>query len=285
MILYFAGNLAGSDPLLYRMGVRNKLLTFAEIDEWGKQSFAFWLYNKPDDVRIFMDCGAFSALSRGAVIDLDRYIKFCHQYRDKIDTYVQLDKIGDPTQTSVNLGIMEREGLTPIPVHTSSAPISHLEQLCEKYRHIALGGLRAKDGDQSKWRRNYFNQVMTVAEKYWPVKFHAFGVTTQWMLERYPLHSADSTSAILGAGLGRVLTFEKCHFIFGADKEYVQRTLDCSVLDSYGERAATGTESAHLGRRRKNIDTFLKFERHINELWDRKFPNMWGEQPCATASK
>lgn len=270
MILYFAGNVAGADHQLYDFGVRSKLLTFAEIDEWGKLAFEFWLHNKPPDARIFLDSGAFSAFMRGAVISLDRYIKYCHQYLHNIETFVQLDKIGDPVTTKRNLATMEREGLNPIPVYTASAPISELERLCERYEHIALGGLRGKEAGSNEWRRQQFDKVFAVARKNWPRKFHAFGITSQWVLERYPLYSADSSSAVVGGGMGRVMTFEKGLLDSEPWVPYAERTYDGRVVDTVGEMGTTGTKSAHMGRRRQNIYAMLDFEKHLNEVWRKK---------------
>ena len=270
MLLYFAGNtISLSDcQVVYDTGVRHKLLTFAEINDWAKHAFDFWVYNKPADAKVFMDCGAFSALMRGVVIDLDRYMAFCHTYASVLETYVQLDKVGDPVMTRKNLVIMEAEGLHPIPVYTAAAPISELERLCERYDHIALGGLRGKDAGTNEWRRLQLNKTFKAAKKYWPRKFHAFGITSQWVLEQYPLYSADSSAAIVGGGMGRVMTFEDGKIQAEPWVKYARRTYDGDVMDVVGNTGVTSTESAHWGRRCKNIKTMLAFERYINRLWE-----------------
>ena len=270
MILYFAGNVVGYDSHMYDAGVRSKLLTFAEVDDWGKAAFDFWLTRRPPGARIFLDCGAFSLFMRGAVLDIDRYIKFVHTYLHNIETYVQLDKIGDPQQTAINLGIMESNGLTPIPVYTGSAPVRDLEALCEKYDHIALGGLRGKEAGTSDWRRIHFDKVFAVARRYWPKKFHAFGITSQWALERYPFYSADSSSAIVGAGMGRVMTFEQGLLNSEPWIEFGKRSYEGAIVDGVGDTGSTKTLSAHMGRRRYNVATMLAFEKHINDVWRMK---------------
>jgi len=247
--------------------VRNKLMTFAEVDDWSKLAFDFWVYNKPKDSWLFIDCGAFSALSRGAEIDFRRYMDFCHRWKDNINEYVQLDKVGDWVTTRKNLEIMEKDGLHPIPVYTAQAPIAEFERLCEKYEHIALGGLRGKVAGSNDWRKKQLDKTFRIAEKYWPRKFHAFGVTSQWVLERYPLYSADSSSAIVGGGMGRVMTFDGGVIRSGHWVEYAQRTWDGECIDLIGKCSAT-TTSAHWGRRVHNIQTFLAFNRHIDRLWE-----------------
>jgi hypothetical protein len=266
MIFYFSGNVIGQDQVMYDTGIRSKLLTFAEVDDWGKDSFEYWLYHKPADARIFLDSGAFSAFMRGAVIDLDRYTNFCQQHQDRLDTFVQLDRIGDPLVTRQNLGIMERGGLRPIPVYTALAPVRDLEALCEKYRHIALGG---NFGSRDVLRRN-FDKIFRVAERYWPIKFHAFAVTAQWALERYPFYSVDSSSAIVGAGMGRVMSFTNGKITSEPWREYARRTYNGRVVDGIGDTGTTSTVSAHMGRRKHNVEAILAFERYINKLWQAK---------------
>lgn len=270
MILYFAGNVVGQDQALYDTGVRHKLLTFAEVDDWGKDSFEFWLYNHPPGAKIFLDSGAFSAYMRGAVVSLDRYIRFCHQYLDRIEVFVQLDKIGDPATTKRNLATMESEGLHPIPVYTSAAPIRELEALCERYKHIALGGLRGKTAGTNAWRRDHFNKIFQVLGRHWPVKTHAFGITSQWALERYPFHSADSSSAIVGAGMGRVMAFDNGVVTSEPWVDYARRSYNGEVVDVIGDTGTTATLSAHMGRRKHNIRTFLAFEQYLTRLWTLK---------------
>lgn len=275
VIYYFAGNVAGYDHILYNAGIRNKLLTFAEIDDWGKRAFDFWVYQQPEGIKLFMDCGAFSAFMRGAVIDIDRYMKFLHDYNDRIEVAVQLDCIGNPRVTNENLKIMEDNGLNPIPVYTSSAPLADLERLCERYKYIALGDLRGKEGKHNvNWRRDHLNKVFKIAHKYWPVKFHAFGITSSWVLERYPLYSVDSSSAILSAGMGMVMKFEKKRGKYLVDQtrwqEFARVNFDHVIMDFYGDIGTTGTTSAHIGRRKNNIRVTLQLEAYINQLWREK---------------
>ena len=281
LILYFAGNVAGLDPKMYDAGIRSKLLTFAEIDDWGKLAFDFWLHEKPPGARIFLDSGAFSAFMRGAVISLDRYIKYCHKYLHNIETFVQLDRIGDPETTKRNLATMEAEGLHPIPVFTASASLKELERLCERYEHMALGGLRGKEAGTTEWRRRHFDAVFRVAHKYWPRKFHAFGITSQWALERYPFYSADSSSAVVGAGMGRVMSFENGIIDSEPWVGWAKRTHEGRVVDIIGETGRTKTLSAHLGRRQQNIEAMLDFEQYLNDLWRAKGMSWETDIPCS----
>ena len=274
--------MAGADAKTYDYGIRSKLLTFAEVDQWGLLAFRFWIEQKPPDARIFLDSGAFSAFMRGAVIDIRQYIAYIHRWLPNIETVVQLDKIGDPATTKRNLALMEAEGLHPIPVYTASAPTSELERRLEKYDHIALGGLRGKEAGTSEWRRRHFDKVFAVAARRWPKKMHAFGITSQWALERYPFYSADSSSAIVGGGMGRVMSFQKGIINSKPWLEYAQRTYDGQVADTVGNRGTTSTQSAHMGRRKVNIEAMLAFERHLNSVWRKKGVDWATDLPSVT---
>lgn len=270
MILYFAGNVVGKkDDTMYAEGMRNKLVTFADKDDFGEAGFAYWIHNPPPDARVFLDCGAYSAHMRGAVLDFDEYCRFCAEHGDRIETYVQMDVVGNPQRTRENLAEMQRRGLNPMPVYTASAPLEELDDMCAQYKHIALGGLRGREAGTNEWRRRQLDRTFEIAAKHWPVRFHAFGITAQWVLERYPLYSADSSSAIVGSGMGRVMDFDEGVVSSEPWVGYAQRTRDGRVVDGVGDCGDTGTTSAHKGRRTVNVRTMLDFERYLTDHWTR----------------
>jgi hypothetical protein len=272
VIVYFAGNvLSKGDQSMYDDGMRAKLVTFADKDDFGAGGFEYWVYNRPPGARVFLDCGAYSVQSRfrgeKAVIDFDAYCAFCEKWGGNIETYVQLDVVGDPVKTKANLHEMKRRGLSPMPVYTAAAPLEELDALCAEYDHIALGGLRGREAGTAEWRRRQLDRTFEVAAKHWPIKFHAFGITAQWVLERYPIYSADSSGAIVGSGMGRVMDFDRGVISSEPWVGYAQRTHEGLGVDAVGDCGSTGTASAHKGRRTLNIRAQLKFERYLTDLW------------------
>jgi hypothetical protein len=265
--LYFAGNVLKRDPELYAAGIRNRLLTFADIDEWGKDAFAYWLRPDLPGKHVFIDCGAYSVLMRGAVIDRDRYCEFARANAANVAALVALDVVGDPVQTAENLRYMEAQGLSPMPVYTASAPLAELERLCERYRHLAIGGMRGREAGVREWQRRHLDRVFAVARRFWPVKFHVFGITAQWVLERYPVYSADSSAAIVGSGMGRLLLWQRGQFEGGTWKDRVRTHWDATVADIVGAAPGVKSKSAHLGRTRANVSAQLAFERYLTDLW------------------
>jgi len=64
---------------------------------------------------IFLDCGAFSAWKQKQAIDLQTYIDFVHEQKEKLHVYAALDDIEDPARTLSNYEEMLEQDLEPIP--------------------------------------------------------------------------------------------------------------------------------------------------------------------------
>lgn len=278
MKLYLAGNVVNTEGLApahrhdYDAGIRNRLVSYAFVDDWAEEAFAFWVRNRPSGVSVFLDSGAFSAMTRKTTIDLDKYCAYIAEHQDALACYAVLDVIGDWRATSVNLDIMEKRGLHPVPCFHRGSPWAELDRLCRDHKHIALGGM-VGDGTRGTTNENdltpHLDACWRVIEKHWPVKVHVFGIVTQWVLERYPFHSADSASAIMGAGMGRVMRWRAGKMRSRGWQEDAREMLDGVVVDGVG-RTGGKSQSAHPGRRRRNIEAQLACERYLTDLWAAK---------------
>lgn len=277
MLVYFAGYVksSGSHEADQAAGVCNRLLTFADIDDWAREAFAFWVERaNPQGISVFLDSGAFGAYMRGAVIDLDRYCAYIEANRLALACYAALDVIKDWRATAVNLDIMEKRGLAPIPTFHRGSPWPELDRLASDHGYIALGGMVGggkHDALTPESTRPYLDKAFAMLERHWPIRVHLFGVVAQWILERYPLYSCDSATAIVGAGMGRVMRFhgEGCHAGQVKSRPWtddVRDTYDGVVADGVG-RTEGRSRSAHAGRRRRNIEAMLKLERYVTDLW------------------
>ncbi len=267
MVLYFAGNVLKYDPDYYAAGVRSRLLSYAFVDNWQSQAFEFWLKDpQPDGSRVFVDSGAFSAKSKGTEIDLSAYCDFLHERLALVDTYASLDVIGDWRGSAKNHETMLARGLHPIPVFHRGTPMHELSRLAANYKHIALGGV-AKDRSGQESLRGWFDECWAVLRNHWPIRVHVFGVTAQWVLERYPFSSADSSSVITGAGMGRVMSFVDGRLDGGIDwREYGISKMDGAVMDSVG-RTGDKSQSAHLSRGRYGVYAIRACERYLTDMW------------------
>lgn len=272
MRLYFAGNVkskAGETPadlVDHTTGVRHRLLSYADVEDWGEDSFAYWLAGSPPGASVFLDSGAFGAHTRGAVIDIAQYCDYITAHRDRLACYACLDVIGDWRGSRKNFEVMRAKGLDPLPVfHLSrDEPWEVLDGMAVESKYIALGGM-ASDNPTRVKLEGHLDRCFNRLERHWPVKVHAFGVMAQWALERYPFYSADSASAIVSAGMGRVMQFRDGVLRADGWREYVRRTFDGQVADGVGSE-----KSAHPGRRMRNVQAILALQRHVTDLWTAK---------------
>lgn len=274
MRLYFAGNSPGEDREQFfheQTGFRHRLLTFADVDSWAVSAFNYWNSDKAP-FPYFLDSGAFSAKSRGAVIDIKRYADYIKQVGAKADPYVCLDVIGNYKATAKNYDFMRGLGLDPIPTFHIGSPMHELRRLCSVANYIALGGMRPLGPLKAiPW----LNECWRVIRDFWPIKVHAFGKMAQWCLEGYPWFSADSSGAIVGAGMGRVSRWHNAEMTALEWPRHGRIYFDGSVVDKVSKWSAgpsrradgVGDGSAHLGRDLNNIREQLKLERHVTDVW------------------
>ena len=141
-----------------------------------------------EEVDIFIDSGAFSAMSLGKEVNIDEYCEFIHE--TGVSFYAVLDVIGDAQKTYDNLIYMQRvHGLSPIPVFHMGSTQEDLLKIVD-YDYIALGGLVMS------------SNILNHCDKCWEIilkkndslKVHAFGVTNIDIMKKYPWSSVDSSS-------------------------------------------------------------------------------------------
>jgi hypothetical protein len=269
--LYLAGNgkSKGSSQRDYDVGARNRLLSYAFIDDWAKDEFVFWVDGRPHEASVFLDSGAFSAFTLGRKIDLDAYCEYVRKHTAAFHAYAVLDVIGDIRGTIANYERMRAKDLQPVPVfHVDREKLDLLETYLKDCRYVALGGMAASRPTREELQGK-LDPCWRTIQRYWPVKVHGLGVMAQWALERYPFYSVDSSSAIVAAGMGRVVRFRRGVLTADGWREDVRRTRDGLVADGVGRVASSESKSksAHEGRRIRNIQAQLAMERYITDLW------------------
>lgn len=151
------------------------------------------------NIELLVDSGAFSALNVGAEITLDEYMEFCHRWKKHLYGYLALDKLQDPKATDLNLRIMLREGLKPIPVHVFGDGQKRMDQLYGLSDWVALGGLRRPQRGPASL--TYIKQKMDWAAGR---KVHWLGYTRKAMLEAFRPFSCDCSSWASGMMFGRI---------------------------------------------------------------------------------
>lgn len=149
------------------------------------------------DTFTFIDCGAFSAATQGAVIDIEQYAEWCLKYQRHFFVCSSLDSIGDPVQTLRNQQRMEQLGVDALPVFHVGEDTRYLEAYCEQYAYVALGGMVGYRGDV----HNFLAKAFAIGERYNTV-FHGFGQTRPECLRLFPFFSVDSSSWGVGHRYG-----------------------------------------------------------------------------------
>ena len=248
---------------LFEEGARNRLLSYADVDKI-RGSFDFWMEdNGLPGRRLFLDSGAYSAMTRGAEINLDEYIRYIHEHHQRFFCYAALDVIGDWKATKINVDKMVDADLIPLPTYHQNSPIEVLHEYCERFDYLALGGMVPAPG--KKELQAFLDRSFSVIKQYWPKKIHSFGVTSQWVLERYPFFSADSTSALLGGAMGRILLFENQKL---RSRHWHKEQEHCTHAHVVDGLHAEGSQ--YLARRIHNIRVMLQYESYLTNLWKRR---------------
>jgi len=172
-------------------------------------------------VELFLDSGAYSAWSQGKEINIQDYIQFIKDHQDVIDVYANLDVIGDPQGTWNNQMIMEKAGLSPLPVYHYGEDVKWLKRILGRgYPYIGLGGMvPISTTDLTKWLDDLFGNYLTDPDGMPLVKVHGFGLTSLRLMLRYPWWSVDSTSWVLTGRMGSIFIprFRNGNWIYDED--------------------------------------------------------------------
>lgn len=157
-------------------------------------------------ISIFLDSGAFSSFTHNEEVDIDAYISFIEKYKSYIDMYANLDVIGDVEATWKNQQYMESKGLHPMPCFHLHEDMEYLHMYCKKYPYIAMGGLVGSTKETTvPWLDRCWDIICDTEDRTPMCKVHGFGVTSLYLLFRYPWYSVDSSSWLAAGRFGSVL--------------------------------------------------------------------------------
>jgi hypothetical protein len=216
MKIYFA---VGSREYLYLLlvcGVKNILCSFAYPEPYLSNKVL-----KKHGIKMMIDSGAFTAWSKGKQVNIDDYIAFIKKHNDIIDPdqVVNLDVIkGGRDQANQNefneackkgfenyYYIKEKTGHDPIHVFHQGDNFIWLEKMLRECKYIGVSP--NKDASQDaidKWLYDCFYIIKNSDNP--DIKTHAFGLTSEELLMKYPYTTADSSAWALTSAFGTVLT-------------------------------------------------------------------------------
>jgi hypothetical protein len=187
--------LAGSMSEINRAGYPYLLQSFYYTNDKAMEKIAL------SGRKIFLDSGAFSAFTKGAVIDINKYIDFIHRWKDSLAYVAALDVIGDAEEGKINYTIMTNAGVGSIPCFHYGEDFSYLTHYSDTCDYIAIGGIAMEKG---KARTDWLDSVWKALSGY-TGKVHCFGVTSPNIMLGYPWHSVDSTAWAKAAGKGFII--------------------------------------------------------------------------------
>ena len=233
-ILYFAGaGTKGSSELKLELGC-NQL--YSQLNE--RHAIMKWVeYKKehPDNKgRLFVDSGAYSAYTKGKVIDVDDYIKLINEIAPWVEIFAQVDKIPqvigrEPTEEELAAAPAQswenylymikkvkpeyRDKIMPV-FHFQEDPKwlhNMLEYTHEDGSHIPYIGLAVSTVDGAEVRHQWLEMCFDIIKKSSNpnVKTHAFGMPALAVLEDFPLTSSDSTTWVIAASYGFIIVDKK----------------------------------------------------------------------------
>lgn len=225
--LYFAGSWQSAvDEQMMELGA-NRL--FSQINDRNglKRWIPFKRENKVDN-RLFIDSGAFSAHTKDTEVDVDAYISYLNENQGMFDVIAQVDtipgkfrqpktrqQINDAPEGSWQNYLYMRERVKDVdnltPIFHQGEDFKHLKRMLETTfdgEHIKYIGISPANDVQTKDKKKWFEQVyQIIRDSSNPkVKTHAYGMTSLEALEQYPIYSADSTSWLLNAAMGAIMT-------------------------------------------------------------------------------
>lgn len=239
--------------------------TIPEMAKYGGGFLESYLYfrNKKEDLGnivkgwgvsdLILDSGAFSAFTMNTKIDITDYGKTVLKNKQYITRCANLDVIGDSEATYKNWLILKEMGCNPLPViHYGSEKKWFDIYLKEhKVEYLALGGLVPYTKQKTKLKK-WLDYSFSLIKPYFPVKIHLFGVTTNWVLKRYPVYSCDSTGWLYAGKRGRILEFNGSGVVIHRDMDSLSKAHNYKQNDIRSGLA------------------YRKFEDYLTKLWEKR---------------
>lgn len=170
---------------------------------------------------IMLDSGAYTARHQGMEIDLFEYMDYISRNSEHLSCYVVLDVIPDnphklastnwaARQSFRNYNIMRKAGLDPMPVYHRGEPLYWLEKIIDT--NPTRMGISAIAKSSNTGKREWLDGIFTRLcgkHGYTSEQIHAFGITSNDLMFRYPWRSMDSTAWRLRSGYGWILVPSK----------------------------------------------------------------------------
>jgi len=181
---------------LKRCGVNNILLSYPHLSG-GNIDGLLPLFKTWKNLKLMVDSGGFSVITRGIEIDIFRYIDFIKNNLEHITYYFVLDnRLEKLKETKRNHRLMRKIGLDPIPIYHIDEPLSYFQGLCRNHKYIGIGG-KDKKNIHDLFRIAKMNRT----------KIHLLGATAPSVIYTYLPYSCDSSTWINSVKFGGLYLF------------------------------------------------------------------------------
>ena len=265
--LYFAGG-TSTGPIDVFFKENNCLKLFTQVTD--RRAIQKWIEEGPNN--LFLDSGAWAAHSRGVELDVEEYIEYANSISEHTNAIAQVDKIpGVYKRPKTREQILEAPELSwknylymkdKIKERDKLLPIFHqgedfkwLENMLE-YRHsdgspIDYIGISPANDSAVPGKIAFMDKCFKIIgnSSNPNVKTHAFGMTSLYLLERYPFWSADSAGWAKKAAYGFVYVPLPEHKL--GEPGY--------CLISFGERTKDSLHYINLSAEAKKfVDAYLE---------------------------
>ncbi len=260
--------------VLIRNRIINRVLLSYGYHQNVKQCLSMmqWYWDQGVD-DLFLDCGAFSAATKGEAISMLHYMRFIDAVRNVYPgdpVYAQLDVLGDHKRTRRNLETMKKAGFNPIPIYTRGAPLEELRRLIEEEGHdyIALGNLNDFGRIKSiNGLKGHLNDVFSISRD--RCKLHMFGVARLKLLLEYPFFSCDTSEALKATGYGVIRSLREngegvASVMVHRNKKELMKYPHLADFIIDGAKPKSGNRPVRLTHNAINL---MKMERHITKTW------------------
>lgn len=195
MKLYFAGLVESSEDI--------RQFVIENIPEL--RVLISYFYTKVDKAiergfkHIFLDCGAYSAWTKGIEINLEDYTKYCQNLPPEVEVIAALDVIGDDWASLRNWEYMREKGVNALPTYHFGDDPEVLKVYAENADYVALGGT------VGRVKTVIAEFLKPIFSKYPNHRFHGFGIGSPLILKEFPFFSADATTWNVGSRFGQLL--------------------------------------------------------------------------------
>lgn len=229
MRLYLAGSDVAANHVALE-GLENLalLVSYYYIMNGKGEQVINWAFDR--GVPVFLDSGAFTAMTMKTEIRLREYIDFCHAQGAKFEVMASLDVIGDWQATWRNHVAMREAGIESIPCFHVNEPFEALQQMVQTNEHIAIGvaGNQRNRGAVMRFLIRCFQIIPS------RVRVHGFALTSSLIMRSFPWTSVDSTTWLISRKFGEELIirgagfqshYQKCQKTHGDSEGFERRLL------------------------------------------------------------